>query len=102
MTWNINYEKAFKCPSCGGENLHHDAVDVYFRKHEDAPEGMFIRCADDASIKSISPEGNPSNRRDGLVITFWCESCDDRPQLAILQHKGTTFHQWRHNGDENE
>ena len=102
MTWNINYEKAFKCPICGGENLHHDAVDVYFRKHEDAPEGMFIRCADDASIKSISPEGNPSNRRDGLVITFWCESCDDRPQLAILQHKGTTFHQWRHNGDENE
>lgn len=102
MTWNINYEKAFKCPSCGGENLHHDAVDVYFRNHEDAPEGMFIRCADDTSIKSISPEGNPSYRRNGLVISFWCETCDDKSQLAIQQHKGTTFYQWRHDGDGHE
>jgi len=100
MTWNINYEKTFKCPSCDGDNLHQDAVDIYFRKYEDSAEGMFIRCEDTATLRSISPEGNPSNRRDGLVISFWCEGCDDKPQLAILQHKGTTFFQWRLKDEE--
>lgn len=101
MNWNINYNNSLKCPSCGGENLHHETVDVYFRKGEDSIDGVFVRC-DSTSVKPITGEGNPSNRRDGLVIKFWCETCDDKPQLAIIQHKGTTYGEWRGNGGGGE
>jgi hypothetical protein len=96
MKWNIDYNKSFKCASCGEDNLHHDAVDVYFRKYEDGVEGgLTVRCAEDATLKVISPDGNPSERRNGLVVSFWCEHCDDKSQLAITQHKGTTYYEWR-------
>jgi len=36
-------------------------------------------------------EGNPSDRRHGLRIFFWCEHCTDEIELALDQHKGTTF-----------
>jgi hypothetical protein len=38
---------------------------------------------------------NPSSRRDGILIHFWCEHCEEKPVMAILQHKGTTFIGWR-------
>lgn len=95
MTWDINYDRYLKCPCCGGENIHPSAVDVYFRA-EDSDEGVFVHC-NNMTVKAISPDGNPSARRDGLVITFWCENCDDKPQMAIIQHKGTTFYAWRCN-----
>lgn len=100
MKWDINYSKSFTCPSCGGECLHQNAVDVYFRG-EDVAEGVFVHC-NDTTVKAISSDGNPSAYRDGLVITFWCEHCDDKPQLAIIQHKGTTFYDWRCNDGSDE
>ena len=46
-----------------------------------------------AAASSIDTDlkGNPSARRDGLAIRFWCESCDARPVLTIAQHKGSTL-----------
>ncbi len=42
-------------------------------------------------------DGNPSSRRDGLVVRFWCEGCGDDPiELCIAQHKGTTEIGWRY------
>jgi hypothetical protein len=42
-----------------------------------------------------NPE-NPSVKRDGIVINFNCEHCDNEAKLrlAIVQHKGQTFFYW--------
>ena len=37
---------------------------------------------------------NPSARRYGLRIFFWCEHCCAVPVLNIYQHKGNTFLRW--------
>jgi len=39
--------------------------------------------------------GNPSSRRDGLAIKFWCEGCPAVLELTVEQHKGQTFLAWR-------
>lgn len=38
--------------------------------------------------------GNPSARRDGLRVHFWCEFCGDGLTLNIAQHKGVTLLDW--------
>ena len=38
--------------------------------------------------------GNPSGRRHGMTIRFYCELCPSTPNLAIYQHKGTTYVKW--------
>jgi hypothetical protein len=40
------------------------------------------------------PACDPSDRRDGLTITFSCETCEDLPVLSIVQHKGLTLVGW--------
>src|SRR3954464_2499290 len=92
-----------RCPRCSAAYLHHGAVEVYTRPTEDAQTRAMI--IQDGIIKPGTPELNPSPRRHGLVITFWCENChidegrlDEarRPEfrLAIYQHKGQTFLEW--------
>lgn len=39
---------------------------------------------------------NPSARRDGVAIRFWCETCGaDNIELVVEQHKGNSFLRWR-------
>lgn len=83
---------ALCCPACGGTHLHHEVVDVYDRK-EDAHQGLHVRV--DGSLYSDHDlSGNPSRRRGGLVVVFWCETCGATSSLAIAQHKGTTQLCW--------
>jgi len=84
------------CPSCGGECLHQESVNVYFRD-EDSDVGVVAEVDRDTvsvNTKGDCISGNPSARRDGVVISFRCEFCDVIPRLAIIQHKGTTFFEW--------
>jgi hypothetical protein len=48
-------------------------------------------CIDgmDATIDT-SMAGNPSGRRSGLTVLFWCECCHRITRLDIEQHKGET------------
>lgn len=85
------------CPYCNSNNLHHSGVSSYDRS-EDAEKvrvthvtGMVVSVANVEEAHS----NNPSPRRAGLTIEFWCEICDDKPVLAIMQHKGTTYIGWR-------
>ena len=88
-----------QCPFCGGENLHQCSVEVWQRVREDAEleinhvkitEGMhYGEVTIDSEI-----EGNPSQRRDGVAVGFWCETCPFEFRLLIWQHKGTTFQRW--------
>jgi hypothetical protein len=89
------------CPQCRGENLHHGRVTIYDRD-EDASRVTKIEVWDHAAqIKKINNEesGNPSLRRYGLAIQFWCEQCDTSSELTVAQHKGQSLIGWR--GQEN-
>ncbi|NLX17393.1 MAG: hypothetical protein GXY45_10565 [Ramlibacter sp.] len=81
------------CPNCGGENLHHGTVTVYERDREDSATGRIV-STEDYVVANTSMKGNPSARRNGLLIGFKCEHCDADPVLAITQHKGCTYFHW--------
>ena len=85
------------CPRCGDGFIHHGQVAVFSRPKEEGPVSL-TRVASDGLVvvgeKAIAC--NPSSRRDGIAIGFWCESCgEDDFELTIEQHKGNTFIQWR-------
>jgi len=85
------------CPRCGGEDMHQEQVCLYNRE-EDEEETLVIESSDTSNkrvsiytIDSTSIMKNPSPRRHGLTITFYCEGCSKRSKLYIIQHKGHTF-----------
>jgi hypothetical protein len=101
------------CPRCRAANLHHDCVTIFNRipkpsaldddgsaQTEDGELVLKTEVAGDEgrapSVRSIISHGhsNPSARRNGLTIRFYCEHCDARRVLAIWQHKGATMLEW--------
>lgn len=65
MVASGDYGHALRCPRCGGANLHQDGLWAH-----------------------------PDRSQDGLRIAFWCEACEepnDRCELRITYHKGTTY-----------
>lgn len=90
------------CPRCGADLLHQSAVTVFDRA-EDEDTVVRTTVADGtASMNLVSNSTeNPSSRRHGLAIRFWCESCcpeksHDVIELTIAQHKGSTEIAWRY------
>ena len=86
------------CPRCGSEYLHHEGV-VSFDRGEDA--GTVVKTEVARGRVTTEPAnsgyGNPSSRRDGLVVRFSCEGCGSDPiELCIAQHKGCTEISWRY------
>jgi hypothetical protein len=94
------------CPHCGGNNLHQTNTTIYERG-EDADKTRVMAQSGNEMVVTDFPSQdvlNPSRRRHGLIIEFWCESChsgsDDAEtltnphRLAIFQHKGCTFMMW--------
>ena len=90
----VNDESVFTmCPYCGGNNLHHDKVAVFFGGEMSQTDIQVVVDSESIS-EGTSQEGNPSSRRDGILIRFWCETCENIPTLSITQHKGSTFLYW--------
>jgi hypothetical protein len=107
------------CPLClqeypdgRGVWLHQTGVEAFFR-HEDHEEGVHGYIADTKSFLTVNGDcgrtsRNPSSRRDGLIIYFFCEWCsgygeleqgdENKPivtlELHISQHKGVTAMGW--------
>jgi hypothetical protein len=86
------------CPGCGDNFLHHDRVTI-FDRCEDENECIVTEVNEDGHISIKKSDGlrNPSVRRHGIAIRFWCEHCGpDNPfDLTIAQHKGETRLAWR-------
>lgn len=93
MDFNTNIDDQLVCPNCLGSYLHHSSVTVYERK-EDEPDSLQIYVSQGEVLISKDNEWNPSPRRGGLRIRFWCEGCAENPFLNIFQHKGSTYIQW--------
>lgn len=86
-----------ECPYCEGNNLHQTDVTVYQRA-EDASNVRVTHIMDTGTLTSATvanhDSNNPSERRSGMQVHFWCETCEHKPIMAIFQHKGTTFIGW--------
>jgi hypothetical protein len=92
-----NGEFALCCPSCGFEYMHHDVVTV-FARDEDKEQTIVTQIVGRKTIVTFvasNKSKNPSARRDGLAVMFWCEGCDSVNELCLEQHKGQTFFSWR-------
>lgn len=85
---------ALECPACGCESIHQDNCATYWRDEEDSKIGTstFSRAGKASFCHDMN--GNPSSRRDGISISFWCECCDVISRLDIIQHKGSTYIVW--------
>jgi hypothetical protein len=98
VSTNLSYADAINhnvaCPSCGGDFLHHTSVTTYWRAGEDADRGLRVESSAKSTLTTTDTTGNPSSRRDGLAIEFWCEACAALPRLLLAQHKGNTELQW--------
>ena len=95
--------KYLLCPCCGETYLHHGAIDI-FTRHEDAEETLHTSVTGfhttTALVKSDTVD-NPSGRRYGLRIGFWCEVCGEESALTLAQHKGNTHIEWETNNGTN-
>lgn len=86
-------ETLLLCPHCNGDYLHQVTTNV-FERAEDADDGLHVAITGERAVITRDLVGNPSGRRHGLTIKFYCEECGKHPSLAILQHKGQTFVEW--------
>ena len=100
-----------ECPECGGNNLHQEDVSVFnpssprveyninSDKNEFFPQTQVTHVMADGTLTTArvndNATNNPSPERQGLLISFSCETCESIPTLAILQHKGITFIGWK-------
>jgi hypothetical protein len=68
-----------------------------FDRTEDSPTMVRTRVSNGIVESREVPNGNenPSSRRDGIAIGFWCECCPVKSELTIAQHKGQELVAWR-------
>lgn len=83
-------ESTLLCPACGGEYIHHSKVEIFDRT-EDEQTGLHITAGAGLPTVDADMARNPSSRRHGLLIHFWCEYCAAITVLSIAQHKGITY-----------
>ena len=91
------------CPECDSIYLHQRTIGIY-NCDEDASTGVHLDVQSKSFTMDTNLTGNPSPRRQGLSISFYCENCDDiNPSngidhpghiLNIFQHKGETYIGW--------
>jgi hypothetical protein len=65
------------CPTCGQDNTHQGKVQVFNRSGEDEEHGLNITIQGAVYDVKSTMDGNPSSRRQGLIIEFRCEQCHD-------------------------
>jgi len=104
-----NHLNLLACPICspyeGLEGcLHHEGVHVFNRRGDESSSiGLLASIKD--QVVELNSSGdtqthNPSKRRNGILIEFWCEICGSGLDgnsplfLAIGQHKGQTEISW--------
>ena len=87
--YSMDDQYVIYCAHCGGEFMHQRDVEVFHRDEEDSLTGLhaWIRGVEFVTTESV--EGNPSGRRDAVVLGFWCEQCESTTVLEFIQHKGT-------------
>jgi hypothetical protein len=65
-----------------------------FDRGEDAPSTT-VTVVEVPVAAPAAARPQPSSRRDGLAIAFWCEGCHGEFELTLAQHMGNTEISWR-------
>ncbi len=86
----VSFRDIFICLGCGGDYTHFEQVEIFDRA-EDAEEGLHVKVASGLVSTDRSMKDNPSGRRDGVRIEFYCENCCAISVLTLAQHKGQTI-----------
>lgn len=81
------------CPACDSEYITYNAVHIFNRK-EDAKYGHHVTVYDGEIHQDGYMTDNPSPRRGGIRLKFYCEMCGGSFYLVLAQHKGTTQVLW--------
>ena len=86
-------EQSMNCPTCGFECTHITSVEV-FTRGEDKEEHTHTTvdmATNKTTVERIKGHGrNPSARRDGVILSGYCEG-NCKFEIEIAQHKGNTF-----------
>jgi len=91
LPMSINSDGHLLCPCCDYAWTHHGTVEIFDRAEDE--EMCLHTVANHRKVQTnydSSADGNPSLRRDGLIVHFTCEGCSIETQLTIAQHKGQT------------
>jgi hypothetical protein len=92
------------CFWCNGDYQHHDRITV-FDRGEDAATTK-VTEVEGGSVTTLTLPSqqtrNPSSRRDGVAIRFYCEHCRGLTELTVEQHKGQSFLSFRPAGQRME
>lgn len=89
MSIKTNSHNELICPSCGGCYLHHERIEIFDRREDDNKE-LHVTVTNRELKTDLNLKGNPSMRRQGIVIEFSCEGCENVMRLSLAQHKGCT------------
>ena len=100
-----------ECPYCRGNNLHQESYSIYEhdgyvpqwskedRGYEHKPQlrvtHVMGRTITTASVDPEATNDPSRDHRGALMVEFSCEGCENKPILAMFQHKGTTFLGWK-------
>ena len=93
----LDEAKMIRCPTCRFEYLHHDRIVTHSRREDSDADVQVINVPDEDRTSSAQPLAsipipeNPSDCRSGVVISGWCEGCENRWNLALAQHEGHTL-----------
>jgi hypothetical protein len=80
--------------TCKQINLHHDLVTVFCRKEDDKLTTLIeVDKRGEVLRRKVRSDqtNNPSSRRDGLAVRFWCELRPMITELTLRQHKGSIY-----------
>lgn len=100
---NFEIESYLLCPRCGDKYLHQIQVTTFERAEDDANVMLTQVTRDNVRQQQVGNDqsSNPSARRQGVAIRFYCECCsthdtDDIIEMTLAQHKGMTLVGWRY------
>lgn len=88
------------CGNCNGMYLHMGYVDTYIRTTEDSETGNHTKVIGSKTERDDEMYGNPSERRDGVTLSFTCEDCNAVNFLSLAQNRGHTMIGWFHGYSE--
>jgi len=91
---SIKMEQDTLCCPCGCPQIHPFKTESFFRSAEDSEYGTHSTTNHNEARTDRDMKENPSPRRDGIKIYFWCEWCRKNLELQIIQHKGDTIIGW--------
>ena len=90
----FTYGDTLVCPHCGEPSgLHICYVRTFVRPNEDSPKLTITHVQLEPPVDDhhVPSDENPSLRRSGIRLGFWCELCACVTDISMANHKGSVL-----------